>query len=437
MAGWSNQNIKNRTEQNMAKKIFLGLGNVAGYFSNIKHGFDALGLSSYHLNVDANIYDRRESDSQHFYIRLLRYLYNTRRSNLSKVIKILLAITYKMALAPFFIWALAKCDTFIFGANHTFYRLYDLPILRFFNKKIIFVYFGSDSRPPYMNGVEVLEDSSIESIIHKAKKLKRKIEYIEKYADYIINSPTSGQFHEKKYINWFAIGMPCLNGNKQAIKNHMVINKNQIVVLHAPSKPKVKGSAFISEMCSKYKEKYNIIYLSITGMPNSQVLENIEKCDIVIDELYSDSPLGGLGVEAAGFMKPTLLSGYYSKYFHRDNHKYPMPPSLYCLPENLEKEFVKICENEELRREKGKELFEFVSENWSSLAVAQKFSIIINDEVPDSWFFESSQNDYIEGYGVQKDIIYKLYKKIINEYGEQSLCLNHNPKMLKIIRESA
>jgi hypothetical protein len=231
--------------------------------------------------------------------------------------------------------------------------------------------------------------------------------------------------------------MPCLSGDKQAIKNHIVINKNQIVVLHAPSKPKVKGSAFISEMCSKYKEKYNIVYLSITGMPNSQVLENIEKCDIVIDELYSDSPLGGLGVEAAGFMKPTLLSGYYSKYFHRDNHHYPMPPSLYCLPENLEKEFVKICENEELRREKGKELFEFVLENWSSLAVAQKFSKIINDEVPDSWFFESVENEYIEGYGMERDIICQLYKKIINEYGEENLCLSHNPKILKIIRELA
>jgi len=419
----------------MAKKIFLGLGNVAGYFSNIKHGFDSLGLSCYHLNIDANIYDGRETDSQHFYIKVLRFLYNTRRSKINKLFKIMLAITYKITLIPIFIWALAKYDTFIFGANHTFYRLYDLPILKLFKKKIIFVYFGSDSRPPYMNGVEVLEDSSIESILIKTKKLKRKIDYVEKYADYIINSPTSGQFHEKKYINWFAIGMPSLNSDKKAVKDQEIKSKHNIVVLHAPSKPKVKGSAYISEICSKYKEKYNITYLSITGMPNSQVLENIKKCDIVIDEVYSDSPLGGLGVEAAGLMKPTLLSGYYSKYIHKDNYKYSMPPSIYCLPENLEKEFVKICENAKLRQEKGKELFDFVLENWSSSVVAKKFSKIINDEVPDSWYFENFENNYIEGYGMQKEIIYKLYKKIINEYGEKSLCLSHSPRMLKNIRE--
>jgi hypothetical protein len=60
------------------KKIFMGLGNIAGYFSNLKDGFDQIGEQSYHLNVDDHVFVSRETDSTNVYIRLLRYLYGTR-----------------------------------------------------------------------------------------------------------------------------------------------------------------------------------------------------------------------------------------------------------------------------------------------------------------------------------------------------------------------
>jgi len=41
----------------------MGLGNIAGYFSNLKNGFDQIGEQSYHLNVDHHVYVSRETDS--------------------------------------------------------------------------------------------------------------------------------------------------------------------------------------------------------------------------------------------------------------------------------------------------------------------------------------------------------------------------------------
>jgi glycosyltransferase involved in cell wall biosynthesis len=419
------------------KKIFMGLGNVAGYFSNLKNGFDQIGEQSYHLNVDHHVYVLRETDSTNIYIRLLRYLYGTRSNKkLGKLKKISLALIYKMSLIPMFIWALLRFDIFIFGFNHSFFRLYDLPILKFFGKKIIFVYLGSDARPPYMNGAEIIYNkSSIDAILKKTANVKKKIDYVEKYSDYIINSPTIGQFHERDYINWFAIGMPTILASSKRGEDLTIDTSGRVNILHAASRPETKGSYYFNELIEKHKEKYNINYVFLTGVPNSVVIENLKKCDFVLDEIYSDSPMGGLGAEATAYGKPTLVSGYYSEKIYEHTPKRFIPPSVYCLPEKLEENLIKLCEDKVFRVQKGIELRNFIEKNWSSKSVAKKYMLIINDQVPSEWFFDWKSNDYIEGYGIDRVKIFEICKVIKNVYGKEKLFLSHNLKLTSALDE--
>ena len=44
---------------------------------------------------------------------------------------------------------------------------------------------------------------------------------------------------------------------------------------------------------------YNIEYEMITNVSNEVVLDKIKSCDIILDEVYSDTPLGGIAVEGA------------------------------------------------------------------------------------------------------------------------------------------
>ena len=63
-------------------------------------------------------------------------------------------------------------------------------------------------------------------------------------------------------------------------------------------------------------------------MPNHKVLETIREVDIVVDELYADIPLGGLGTKAAVAHKPVLSAGYYSGCMHSDYPAEVIPPSV-------------------------------------------------------------------------------------------------------------
>ena len=415
----------------------MGLGNVAGYFSNLKNGFDQIGEQSYHLNVDHHVYVLRETDSTNIYIRLLRYLYGTRlNEKLGILKKISLALIYKISLIPMFIWALLRFDIFIFGFNHSFFRLYDLPILKFFGKKIIFVYLGSDARPPYMNGkVIIYKNVYIKDILRRTVNVKKKIDYVEKYSDYIINSPTVGQFHERDYINWFAIGMPTVLASCKRDEDLTIDTSGRVNILHAASRPETKGSNYFNELIEKYKEKYNINYVFLTGVPNSVVIENLKKCDFVLDEIYSDSPMGGLGAEAAACGKATLVSGYYIEKIYEHTPKSFIPPSVYCLPEKLEENFIKLCEDKAYRVQKGAELRNFIEKNWSSKSIAKKYMLIINDQVPSEWFFDWESNDYIEGCGIDRVKIFEICKVIKNVYGKEKLFLSHNSKLTRALDE--
>jgi glycosyltransferase involved in cell wall biosynthesis len=418
------------------KKIFMGLGNIAGYFSNLKNGFDQIGEQSYHLNVDNNLYGSRETDSINIYVGLLRYLYGTRSNEkLGMLQKISLVLIYKISLIPMFIWALLRFDIFIFGFNHSFFRLYDLPILKFFGKKIIFVYLGSDARPPYMNAAIIYKNESIEDILRRTVNVKKKIDYVEKYSDYIINSPTVGQFHERDYINWFAMGMPTVLASSKGGEDLTIDTSGRVNILHAASKPETKESSYFNELIEKYKEKYNINYVFLTGVPNSVVIENIKKCDFVLDEIYSDSPMGGLGAEAAAYGKPTLVSGYYSEKIYEHIPKNFIPPSVYCQPEKLEENFIKLCEDKVFRVQKGIELRNFLEKNWSSNLIAKKYMLIINDQVPREWFFDWECNDYVEGAGIDRVKIFEICRFIKNVYGKEKLFLSHNSKLTRTLDE--
>ena len=54
----------------------------------------------------------------------------------------------------------------------------------------------------------------------------------------------------------------------------------------------------------------NIEFVEITNRPNSEVIAKLQQCDLVIDQLYSDSTMTGIAYEAAELAKPTIVSGY-------------------------------------------------------------------------------------------------------------------------------
>lgn len=410
----------------------MGLSNVAGYFSKLKAGFDEIEVKSYLLDISPDVFSYTNTYKVNVYLNFVKYLYMLRTKSKNIVFKIFFLMIYKLFLLPIFVWALFKFDVFIFGFNHSFYRLFDLPILKFFGKKVILVYLGSDARPPYMNGIElIIEKRSVSQIARRTKKVKNKIRFAEKYADYVISSPTIGQFHEKNFIDWMCIGMPTIL--QQEDENIKSVSHKVTRIVHAPSRPITKGSAIFTKIIEKLKLKYEIEYIELVGKTNDEVLNELQQCDFVLDEIYSDMPLGGLSSEAASFKKITVVGGYYFELIKSDVQNKYIPPSLYCHPDQIEELISRLINDKRLRESLGKDIFNFIKMNWSSREIASKYLMLIDNIYPEEWVYNTNSNEYIYGYGISKEELKKQYINMYDKFGIEVFQLKHNPNLEKKI----
>lgn len=203
----------------------------------------------------------------------------------------------------------------------------------------------------------------------------------------------------------------------------------KVRILHAPTRPKAKGSLeFRSIIKELQQEGLEIDFVEITGKTNQQVIEEIKMADIVLDELYSDLPLGGLGSEAACLGKTVVVGGYYAK--HIEGSKQSMPPSFYCHPSEIKPVLRKLVLDENLRDESGIALQKFLYENWRHEIVAKRYIQLINDEYPSDWIMKPADISYLYGWGLSEEEAKRNVGMLINTYGQESLKLSHNPTLL-------
>lgn len=424
-------------------KIFIGLTEAAGYFQNLYLGFKKLNYDVAYLNLNSYYYNYNDYKTSNY--KLLNYLIriSTKKNNIQKksfFLK-LFSVYYFIVKILIFFWALVKFDTFIFATGSSFFNFWDFKILKFFKKYIICVSLGSDSRPTYLSGT-YKDDSNNNKfnpyfVIENDKKINKRISFIEKYSNSIINYPQHGHFHKRQFISGNYIGFPT---NLEVEELFQLANENSSVlkILHAPTRPNSKGSNYFRKIINELKEEgLNFEYIEITKLSNKEVINCINRCDIVLDECYSDSPLGGLGSEAASLAKPVLLSGYYSEYIN--NKKNIFPPSIYVYPSQIKNELRKLVLNKELRSKVGLDLFYFIKFNWNIEFVAEKYIKIIMNSAPLEWYVSSNDINYLYGWGLSKEELKNNLSELYKKFGKESFSLSHNSilldKYLEFIKE--
>lgn len=428
------------------KSILLGIGEIAGYYTNLKKGLDELGEKSYFFSIDAHPFKYGHSEKKEkLYMRMVRYFLLRKIS--SKKRKSILEIWWTLWLVLFifplrfsiFIWSLFWCNVFVFHGTSSFFHgtssffeMYDLPILKLFGKRIIWIFHGSDSRPSYISGSSISEDYgySIEKCIRIAKKQKKWVKRIERYADVIISHPPSSQFNEKKFIPYLIIGNPfqckletenCVNASR---------NSERLRIVHAPSFSECKGSSRFREIMKKMQKKgYPFEFIEIVGRPNSEVLMELANCDFVIDELYSDTTMAGLATEAAFFGKPSVVGGYATIEDMGQLNEAFIPPSEYHHPDEIEDAIEKLLTNKKYRLDLGKKAKDFVAENWAPGKVAERFLRIVNDDYPEEWLYDPENIRYLHGWGLSEDNAKSLIRQSLEYGGKDGLNLSDKPEL--------
>jgi glycosyltransferase involved in cell wall biosynthesis len=414
-------------------RVFLGPIEIAGYNKNLKAAFQDLGIECTFIDTRNHSFQYGGSDTPNIIVS--GKIWANKKVSLNKNILIKNFYFFISCIFSFllFLWALYAFNVFIFSSI-SFLDGPDLPILRLFNKKIIFVFFGSESRPLYISNKE--NEHSIGKFTEQISRQKRKLQKIEKYADVIISNPPSSQFLEKKFIQWLTIGIPQKYTSSTDFVS--VRENSKIRIFHSPSNPVLKGTEKIRKSIQALKEKgYEIEYVEVIGKQHSIVIDELKKCDFAIDQIYSDTPMATFATEAAWHGKPSVVGGYYADYILCDVSEDMIPPSLYCHPDKIQDSIERMIVDTSFRNDMGKKAMEFVQKNWSPDKIAERYLRLIKGDIPAEWYYDPNNIQYLQGGGASEQFIKEILKAIIEYSGIDSLQVSDKPNLEKRFKDFA
>ncbi len=415
-------------------RIFIGLREVSGFGRGLKAGFDQIGVESAFLNIGYHHHRYETSNNPAWADRLATASQKLGRYFTIQWWRRILWIGFVQNLFSVmaFPWALWRYDAFIYISVSSFCFFLELPILKLFGKKVIYVFAGSDTRPVYLNGYVMTKTSrgAVRKAIALARIQKICVWIIDRYADVVVNAWPSAHFHTRPIVSSYYIGIPAEYTSAMPGQPEFESESSRVRILHAPSKLGPKGTAEIRLVIQALHAKgLEFDYVEITGRPHAEVLAEIQRASFVIDELYSDTPMAAFATEAAFFGKPSVVGSYYCSQIAQVLHPDEMPPSLFCHPDEIECAIERMITDHAFREDIGRRAQIFVRDHWSARRVAEKYLMLINGTYPREWLFDPKQIRYLEGCGLKKERGIELVRAFLAAGGPGTLCLNDKPEL--------
>jgi glycosyltransferase involved in cell wall biosynthesis len=325
-------------------RILFGPFHIGGMLWEYRTGLRALGVDAkvvvflhhpfdYPADIEFQVYGNGNKYLKHLKLILLRFI-----------------ITSKL---------IYNYDVFhfVFGESFCRYKL-DVFVLKFFQKKIVMHFVGSEIRPR-----KIAEDEMFN--LSKKKKTAR---FWEKYADAIISFPEYSQLLTKKY-NIIPLGYD-LEYWKPFKPKISIKNDGKILIVHAPSNREKKGTEYIIKAIEKLKENgYEIEFKLLEALPNSEIREWVNISDIVVDQLIIGWH-GIFAIESMALGKTTLC--YINEDWKKDVSYAKSLPLVNTTPDTIYSNLKLLIENPDLRTEIGQKSRKYVEEVHDSKKVAKQ-----------------------------------------------------------------
>lgn len=399
-------------------RVFLGPVEVAGMLEGMRAGFEAHGCHCTVVDLQRHRFGYGNA-RPNLLTRLLANLlaFRARTPGLARIPLVAVEIPLRLA---FVAWAAARHDIFVFTARSSMLWLMDLPLLRLLGRKVVFVFFGSDSRPPYMDG---FQDFSVAEQAHRTRRMKADFRRIERHADAVVCCPAAAHLLERPFINLFQVGLAIIP-SQPAVPRDSGLAPRAVRILHAPSDKKGKGTAHIHGIIDALKQGgFDIEYREISNQPHAVVLDMLEWCDFVIDQAYSDVPMSAFPAEALMRGRTAVVGGYFGSHLGALMKPEDIPPTFYCRPEDMLEQVKALVCDRDLRVEAGKKGHRFVVENWTASSVAERYLRICAGDIPPHWLINPAQLRYCEGGGLSKEGAAARVRDYIAANGEEALYL--------------
>jgi len=248
---------------------------------------------------------------------------------------------------------------FYFGKS-LFINQIDLPLYKFFGKKVIMEYLGYDVQlyQYSINKYEITnvryyysQEKSLKDDKKKLARLKSESRYIDKK---LVCAPCYSEFVPDSTVLPLAID---INEFEYSPKEAPT---DEIVIMHAPTSRGNKGTEFILNAVNQLIEDgYPIKMLLVENVTHAELKLKYLECDIFIDQILGGW-YGTATIEAMALGRPTVCFIRESYFEHIDYGE--LIPIINAQPATIYQVLKETIENKHLLPEIGKKSREFVEE---------------------------------------------------------------------------
>jgi hypothetical protein len=419
-------------------RVMLGLVEVAGYYTGLQQGLRELGveadlvtLNRHRLAYQGSTPQPRVAEALIAPARRLRECIGAARGVRRTALRCVELPVRAVSQLALMTWALCRYDVFIVGFNASFLRTHDLRLLRMFRKRIIAVYHGSDSRAPYLDGF-VAREADGRTLARLTCRVSARVRRMERYADVIVCGPLSTHLHHRPVVVFQKLGIPVRDVPPAPPPSP----SREVVVVHAPSDPEGKGTERIRAIIAALRDQGTSVRLEeIQGRPNAEVLTAIASADMVVDQLYSDTHLASLGVEAACLGRPTVVGTYDAAELSRILGE-DAQAAVVCHPDEVADVVRSLCIDARARLARGEAAHNFVARQWQRRAIAERMLRLVRGDVPDSWLFDPHDLRAFHGVGLDADALRRRVAAVVRYGGPRALLMDDKPALLEAMLET-
>ena len=193
---------------------------------------------------------------------------------------------------------------FGFGKTPTDTEL-ELRLYRLLRRRLVFVFHGSDARPPYLDAVRVPpdEEPDWDKLRAATQRMQRRLARVERRADVILAYPAITHFLTREITDWYhlekPLSLPTLTtpGRPPARPDA----RRTLRVGHAPSHRGGKGTPqLVAAIESLRAGGLDVELVMPDGFaPKEDVLAMLSTCDLTVDQVWADVPGATLAAELA------------------------------------------------------------------------------------------------------------------------------------------
>ena len=237
-------------------RVFIGTTEIAGYYRRLQFGLGQHGVVSTRVEFVEHPFTYGADERRNPLLAAVGWTARRRCAAIGRPLVVRLAWRLIQAplRVPLLVWAAARHDAFVYVYGTSVAGPWELPLLRLLGKRVIHIFHGSDTRPPYIDGFVIQGGDSPRRMRRLTRHTARTVRWIERWTHVIMSHPASAQLHRRPFVAGLNVGIPIWSiddsrrdgsAGPEARARSERPDAATVRLLHSPSNPRLKGTEHI------------------------------------------------------------------------------------------------------------------------------------------------------------------------------------------------